>query len=1026
MPSVQPSNNGASPNSPPAPPIEASRDTSHIRARVTSSHFVGRTGELQELELALREAAGESPVVALLSGDSGVGKTRLIREFERRATEGDALVLRGEAVEEADGELPYAPVIGALRPLVRARHPALDALGRGSRAQLAALLPGLDEEAGASDVNDPSAQVRLFEGLLELLDVLSEERPVILVLEDLHWADRSTRTFIDFLARSLRRERVVLLLSYRTDELHRRHPLRTLLSELDRLDRARRIQLEPFDRDEISEVLADILGEAPSDKLVQRLFERSEGNALYTEELLAAGMDGRGAAPQSLRDAFMLRIERLSPDAQSAARVIAAGRALDEPTIAEVSGIEPDALHVALREAVSEQVLVACEPTRLSFRHALLREALYDDLLPGERSELHLALARAFEDRADYDNDRGVELASAIAHHYATAGDQPAALRATVQAALAAREVRAYGDAANLAERALELWPRVPDADQMIPLDHIELLGIAAGAHSMSGDRGRADVLLQRALKELDPDTDPRRYSQLLARLSRSQWQLNRGSEAVETAERALSMLPADEISGERASLLVWAARMRYLRGRYREALKEGREALNTAVAAGDRRSESEVLNTLGMAGIVTGSIDEGIETLRRAIQIAREDDDVDGMGTAYSNLADTLSLAGRTAQALETAKEGLAAVSGRMRAIDWMSLTVSDLSLEAGDWEAARASLAAAAPAPQLAGRLLIFRHLREAELALGVGDEETAAECLEELEPLVARSSEPQFIGAYGAILAELRRRQRDLAGARAAVTNALDRMELCTDDVMRIARVTAAGMRVEGDIAERARDLREKADERDAVARARIHMQRLRAAASEGGPVEHAWRAVGAAELARARGRSEPKLWVTAARDWEKIQRPYVQIYSLWRATEAYAEAGDRAEACSSAETALEKARKLGARWLEDELVALGQRARLELAPGDRDSDSGAGSGAGAGAGSNGDAGEDPFGLTARERQVLALVAEGATNRQIGAALFMAEKTASVHVSRILSKLGVRSRTQAAAVAHRLHLD
>ncbi len=181
---------------------------------------------------------------------------------------------------------------------------------------------------------------------------------------------------------------------------------------------------------------------------------------------------------------------------------------------------------------------------------------------------------------------------------------------------------------------------------------------------------------------------------------------------------------------------------------------------------------------------------------------------------------------------------------------------------------------------------------------------------------------------------MLAELRRRRRDLAGARAAVTYALDRMELCTDDVMRIARVTAAGMRVEADIAERARDLREKADERDAVARARIHMQRLRAAASEGGPVERAWQAVGAAELARARGRSDPKLWITAAREWETMGRPYVRVYSLWRATEAYVEAGDRAAACSCAETALEEARKLGARWLEDELVALAQRARLEL--------------------------------------------------------------------------------------------
>ena len=276
------------------------------------------------------------------------------------------------------------------------------------------------------------------------------------------------------------------------------------------------------------------------------------------------------------------------------------------------------------------------------------------------------------------------------------------------------------------------------------------------------------------------------------------------------------------------------------------------------------------------------------------------------------------------------------------------MSLTVSDLAFEAGDWEAAREPSRPAARL-QLVGRQLIFRQLREAELALGVGDEETAAECLEELEPLVARSSEPQWIGAYGALLAELRRRQRDLAGARAAVTYALDRIELCTDDVMRIARVTAAGMRVEADIAERARDLREKADERDAVARARIHMQRLRAAASEGGPVERAWQAVGAAELARARGRSDPKLWITAAREWEAIGRPYVRVYC--------AVAGDRGvrrgrrpcRGVLGAETALEEARKLGARWLEDELVALAQRARLEL--GD-DAGSGTGSGAGAG--------------------------------------------------------------------------
>jgi DNA-binding CsgD family transcriptional regulator len=201
----------------------------------------------------------------------------------------------------------------------------------------------------------------------------------------------------------------------------------------------------------------------------------------------------------------------------------------------------------------------------------------------------------------------------------------------------------------------------------------------------------------------------------------------------------------------------------------------------------------------------------------------------------------------------------------------------------------------------------------------------------------------------------------------------------------------------------------------------------MQRLRAAAQEGGPVERAWSAMGAADLARARGRSDPKLWMKAAREWESITRPFQRAVSLWRATEAYVEAGDRTAGCQAAEDALRITRELGAVWLEDELVALAQRARLEIGAAVEGKDGAAAAGAagaGSGPGSNGD-GEDPFGLTVRERQVLALVAEGATNRQIGAALFMAEKTASVHVSRILSKLGVRSRTQAAAVAHRLHL-
>jgi DNA-binding CsgD family transcriptional regulator len=218
----------------------------------------------------------------------------------------------------------------------------------------------------------------------------------------------------------------------------------------------------------------------------------------------------------------------------------------------------------------------------------------------------------------------------------------------------------------------------------------------------------------------------------------------------------------------------------------------------------------------------------------------------------------------------------------------------------------------------------------------------------------------------------------------------------------------------MAVEADRALRARDLREPGDRRDALAWARIHLDRLKAAAHAGGPVERAWAEVGAAEMTRARGKSDPRRWRCAAEAWDAVQRPYPAATARWREVEALVEAGDRETAGEVARAALAVCERLGARWLGGELQALVARARLQAGEPDALS-----------AAENGNSPADPFGLTPRERQVLALVAAGATNRQIGASLFMAEKTASVHVSRILAKLGVQTRTQAAAVAHRLHL-
>src|SRR4051795_680464 len=226
------------------PSATMSSDTGTVPTRVTSSRFIGRSRELAELEAALADASAGRPSLAFIAGESGVGKTRLLQELERGALAAEARVVSGECVSLGDDELPYAPIVAALRSLTRDGDPVLDELGPATRAGLASLLPELAPSTAPPVVDrDQPAQSRVFEALLTLLDLLGRHEPVLLAIEDLHWADASTRAFLSFLSRSLRSERVLVVASYRPDELHRRHPLRPLLAELEPGPRARHNQL---------------------------------------------------------------------------------------------------------------------------------------------------------------------------------------------------------------------------------------------------------------------------------------------------------------------------------------------------------------------------------------------------------------------------------------------------------------------------------------------------------------------------------------------------------------------------------------------------------------------------------------------------------------------------------------------------------------------------------------------------------------------------------------------------------------
>jgi ATP/maltotriose-dependent transcriptional regulator MalT len=1000
-----------------------------MATRMTSARFVGRAAELAQLSAALDEAIESHPSLALVGGESGVGKSRLVDELARHAREAGVRVLSGDCVELGEDELPYAPLLTAIRPLVRDGDPSLQSLAPQLRSALDAILPGVGGGASSEHV----AQSRVFEALLALLQSLAEKEPVLLVIEDLHWSDSSTRHFTSFLSRSMCSERLLLVGTYRSDELHRRHPLRPLLAELGSDPYALLIELPRFTAEELHDQLEGILAEPPRPELVERLYARSEGNPLYAEEILAAGLDGRGALPPTLRDALMLRVERLSPSAQQVLQWLAAQPAADHALVSAVAELDAGELRDALREAVASHIVVTVGEDGYGFRHALLREVVYDDLLPGERTAMHAGLARALEDRIEA-GDAGAHMTAAAAHHWASAGDQPQALGAAVRAALAAERVNAFGEEQALFERALGLWDRVPDPEAAAGMGQVELLKRAAFAADQAGDPSRQEALLRRAFELVGDESDsPAACALLRERLSQSLWSQHRQDESVEELIRGLELLPEGEQSPERAKLLSQLAKKRMLQARFSEAEEVAEEAMRVARAVGDRESEGRALNALGTAIGVQGDPDRGVRLLRESLAIAHELGLQMDEGGAWVNIADVLHLAGRTEEALEIAREGLrTSVEAPWRPVDWLRLSIAEFLYHLGEWDEAEASVPDESRRHS-GGTLLLWQVVR-AMLALGRGDVAVAEEALSAMDRAVAGMTEPQFVGPHGIMRAELARRHGDIDAARAAIDDTIDRIEYCSDDMVRITAASAEGIRVEGDAGQAARDRHDA----DASARVRERadalIERARLAAESCGPVEEAELAMAEAEYARAVGSAPDAagdgangavgnapdaagddgagLWFRAAGAWEALGRPYPAAYARWREAEALMSARDRDGAVRAASDALATARRLGSAWLADEVESLAARARLTLgadaAPRARTADE--------------DEIDDPFGLTARERDVLALVAGGATNREIGERLHMAEKTASVHVSRILAKLNVRSRTEAAAVAHR----
>ena len=990
--------------------------------RVASPTLVGRVEELQVLEAARGRAAAGEPAVVLVGGEAGVGKTRLMAELTSRHVPDGTRVLVGGCVPVGDGALPYAPIVEILRALVAdVGAGAVRELVGPSWPELARLLPALGgPEAGPA--GQAAVQARLFELLLGLLARLGEQAPLVLVVEDLHWADRSTRDLLAFLVRNLRRERLLLVVTYRNDEPGQQR-LGPYLAELDRSGRVERIDLARLDQAQTEAQLVGILGAVPAADLVDGVFARSEGNPFFTEELLAVVRSGSDELPATLRDLLRGRVAALPDHSRQVLAVVAvAGREVSHWLLAAVVGQDDRALVEALRAAVTSQLLV---PTPggdgYQVRHALLREVIDADLLPGERARLHADLAQALTERPQLADGPPAVAAAEVAAHWDAAGEPTRALPARIQAGLAAERARAFPEAQRHYERALELWEQVTDPGRAAGLDQAELLTRTADAASASGRSQRGAVLLTEALGQLDPTIDPMRAALLFMRLGDEHWAVGDEPASLAALEEGVRILPV-EPSAERARVLAYYAQSLMLTARWRDAWRRAEEALVVARMVGARAEEGHALDILGCC---TKNADYLVEALR----IAEEVGNPEGIVRAYLNLSAVLSSrGGREREALEVARRGLAVARelGLEQAMgSFLAANLAEWLFEYGEWEAADRVLAEALERETTAAFVL---HRIKGELEVGRGAFGSARHHLE----LARRLNPAPFIAVWPlASLAELAIWQGRHDDPRAAVDEGigvLEQLQAGQDEpnpeFKRLGmRFWVLGLRAAADRAELARAKRSAAGAEEARQRAErlVGMVAAVTGQQEQAPDTEPWMVCHAvlaqAERSRLEGRSDPEAWQRAAECWERLEHRYAAAYARFRQAEALLGArAPRAQIQPVLRAAHQATVTLGAVPLGREIELLANRGRLRLdepvakEPAPAASPSPAAS----------------FGLTRRETEVLTLVAAGRTNRQIGGELFITEKTASVHVSRILAKLGVAGRGEAAAVAHRLGLD
>src|SRR5215470_14557506 len=971
-----------------------------------ASKLVGRAIEFRRLTRVLDQAVAEEPMVALVSGDAGMGKTRLVAELATVAAARGFMVLSGRCAELGDS-VPYLPLADALRSAAHTSPALADAIA--ARPVLGMLLPDRDNaELAGGDVAS-MAQQQLFGAVLGMLAELAEKTPVLLVLEDMHWADRSTRDLLTFLSRVLHRERVAVIATYRTDDLHRGHPLRAVAAELLRLPSVAAVEVGPLRDDAMAEHLT-ALAHGPLDAAaLEAIIRRAEGNTYYAEELLEASACGSDL-PAGLAELLLARLQRLSAAGQQVVHAAAvAGRRVDDDLVRQACGLDEPEYEQAVREAVANQLLVLDGEEGYAFRHALLREAAYADLLPGERTRLHARLADLLSDEVRLSMVPGT--AAELAHHSLASHDIPGAFSASVRAGQEADTLAAPAEAHRHFDQALALWDRVTDPEKLAGMQRGWLAFRSATSAAASGDLHRAVQQLQRMMTYITTDEDPVLVSRANERLAYYLLELDQDAAAVAAARAAIDALPEEPPRWERARSLATYAQTLLTADDLSPAKTWALAARDAAQAADALSPEADALVTLGLLEERGGRTTEAIELFTEAHRQAQEARVLSVRLRAAFQLARINLERGDLDQASATAHRGLALAAEAGLLLAPYGLDLQYLHYLAhfndGDWDHAQ-QVADGFPV-----RVTTDREALLSAMALFIdvarGSDATVADRRTWLEPFWPGENFSAFIGR--GLLAEHALWHGDtvtaLAEVAACIQSEIDYLGGYGPPLIRVA---AVGLAAQADRATQARAAGDEAAAAAAVEAAEVLIETARQGAANPrrpksvlGVDGRAWLARAQAELLRARGDNDPAAWAAVVTTFGPAF-VYEAARLRWRLAEALLEAGRRDEAQDEWRLAIETAERLGARPLLAALTALARRGRLS-----RDQER------------PGSQVNVLHGLTARESEVLRLLAAGRSNREIATELFIAPKTASVHVSNILGKLGAASRTEAAAIAH-----